>query len=735
MKKTLIFSIALSLLGGCGGGGSDDGSKTASISSALHQYSSIPVISSRSSTDSNIEISSSTSVSIISSLANSSSLSESFASSLAASSVQHAFSSDYSTSSSLSSNSVIETDTTPPIITLLGNAEIRLNVGDSYLDAGATAYDNVDGELTVTVTGLVNTNKLGTYTQTYTATDISGNSGSATRVITVIDEQVPVVTLQGEAEITLYVGDLYLDAGATAYDNVDGELTVTVTGLVDTNKLGTYTQTYTAADTSGNIGSATRVVNVVDGQAPNVTLQGEAEITLYVGDSYLDAGATAYDNVDGELTVTVTGLVDTNHVGTYTLTYIATDNTGNIGTASRAITVRDLDYSFKFSDPDLTLWESSYQHSFELTFDRTETKDRYLSVSVSNLSTATEGDDFDLKSNTIFVAANSKIAYVTLEIYDDEHFENTETIVLAIESDLLYREVEITLSDVTSLGKPHASLSNNYFIPPTTVVNGDKLIAVSPNNYEIYNLLTESITLSSRFSPGMASGFGDAISFKGDTYVFASGNLYKLNIERSLSSTSIPPFVLVSTSPWFVEWTSEIQILNDELYVIGGRTDYEAATTQVLVYNFSTNEWRQGPALNQKRYGAASAVVEGKIYIFRGNYGRGTTEIFDPVANYWTYSSNSTSSSLFFDTATASGRYIDVILSLSNSHAQLLRFDSTTEVWQSYELTVPSASYQDSFPYKGRVYVVGGMSSAGYGNGNSITSFYIGDDAELFMKQ
>ena len=81
----------------------------------------------------------------------------------------------------------------------------------------------------------------------------------------VVDTIAPVITLVGDATVTVQVGDTYTDAGATATDNYDGDLTssIVVTGSVDTSTIGTYTVTYNVSDASGNAAdSVTRTVNV-----------------------------------------------------------------------------------------------------------------------------------------------------------------------------------------------------------------------------------------------------------------------------------------------------------------------------------------------------------------------------------------------------------------------------------------------------------------------------------------
>jgi len=79
-------------------------------------------------------------------------------------------------------------DLTPPTITLKGTASVTVTVGDTYTDAGATASDALDGDLTakIVITNPVNTAQIGDYTVTYNVKDTSGNAAApATRTVTV----------------------------------------------------------------------------------------------------------------------------------------------------------------------------------------------------------------------------------------------------------------------------------------------------------------------------------------------------------------------------------------------------------------------------------------------------------------------------------------------------------------------------------------------------------------------
>src|SRR5699024_12747198 len=70
-----------------------------------------------------------------------------------------------------------ERDTEPPIITLNGDEAIELEVGDTYEEMGARAYDDVAGDLTdaIEISGEVDTEKTVEFHITYNDSDKEGN--------------------------------------------------------------------------------------------------------------------------------------------------------------------------------------------------------------------------------------------------------------------------------------------------------------------------------------------------------------------------------------------------------------------------------------------------------------------------------------------------------------------------------------------------------------------------------
>lgn len=170
-------------------------------------------------------------------------------------------------------------DTTAPKLTLIGGAEDGsqvVEVFEEYVELGVEAYDRYDEyhniEVDVRITQNVNVNKLGEYIVTYNATDSNGNRAiPIIRKVYVKDTKPPVITLIGDNPITIERGLDYIEYGATAIDNYDGPMSnITIINAPSGMRLGKYEVTYRAIDTSGNIGEAIRIVNVVDTIPPIV---------------------------------------------------------------------------------------------------------------------------------------------------------------------------------------------------------------------------------------------------------------------------------------------------------------------------------------------------------------------------------------------------------------------------------------------------------------------------------
>jgi len=80
-----------------------------------------------------------------------------------------------------------EVDSTAPVITLIGDPEVNVSLNGTYVEQGATASDDISGNLTdeISTEGTVNNNLAGEYEITYKVSDQSGNDSELTRLVTV----------------------------------------------------------------------------------------------------------------------------------------------------------------------------------------------------------------------------------------------------------------------------------------------------------------------------------------------------------------------------------------------------------------------------------------------------------------------------------------------------------------------------------------------------------------------
>lgn len=103
---------------------------------------------------------------------------------------------------------------------------------------------------------------------------------------TIPDTEKPVITLTNDSTINLYVGDTYTEYGATAVDNVDGNISgeIVISGEVDTSVAGTYYVTYNVSDEAGN--TADEVMRTV------IVSTRPSSGFVYNGTSYTGRGTT-----------------------------------------------------------------------------------------------------------------------------------------------------------------------------------------------------------------------------------------------------------------------------------------------------------------------------------------------------------------------------------------------------------------------------------------------------------
>lgn len=162
-----------------------------------------------------------------------------------------------------------------------------------------------------------------------------------------MDEEIPIIILNGSIVENVEVNSAYIDKGVVAYDKDGNDITSSVLKIIsgnaaniDTSKVGNeYVISYSVTSNDKTV-KTSRTVKIVDTIGPTIYAPNTT-IGLDVTEFDLMEGVSATDNSKEDITVTCTS----NNIkygvkGKYTVTYKATDKSGNTTTQNRIITIK-----------------------------------------------------------------------------------------------------------------------------------------------------------------------------------------------------------------------------------------------------------------------------------------------------------------------------------------------------------------------------------------------------------
>jgi len=162
-----------------------------------------------------------------------------------------------------------------PVISIIGNNPINLNVGGTYTDPGATAEDAIEGNRLVTTSGIVNSAVAGTYTVTYNANDANGNSATTVTRTVVVGSTFAnwsVGAILNSENLAKYA------IGGASGPNAQGEAPTVGRGFIVPNH---YTYTVALVRTDDNkltiIGESTTNLNAGFSSTGTWTVEGAAQ--------------------------------------------------------------------------------------------------------------------------------------------------------------------------------------------------------------------------------------------------------------------------------------------------------------------------------------------------------------------------------------------------------------------------------------------------------------------------
>jgi len=260
-------------------------------------------------------------------------------------------------------------DNTPPLLTILGSNPMIITQNTNFIDPGAIAVDERDGNLSVEVNGSVDSSTIGQYILEYSAEDSTGNKVKAQREVIVQKVSAnKAPTVDAGADRTVMVGTtLTLTAIANDSDGTidsyewkyNGKIVVSSQSMTASHlSIGKHVFTAIVKDNNGAMATDSVTIEVISKQkpdttAPVITIIGDNPAVLNIGDHYTDAGATAYDDRDGNVSVATSYSFNTGVAGVYEVTYTAQDKAGNRATAKRSVLVKKSTYNSPDTTPPL----------------------------------------------------------------------------------------------------------------------------------------------------------------------------------------------------------------------------------------------------------------------------------------------------------------------------------------------------------------------------------------------
>lgn len=219
---------------------------------------------------------------------------------------------------------------------LIGNAIVKISIGDKYVDKGVKAsYLKEDLTKDVKISNNVDVNKIGEYKIVYTLKK-GKSTREIVRTVIVADLISPEITLKG-GETVSTCGKEYVEEGYTATDNVDGDLTKDVKVTKKDDSI-----IYSVVDKSGNKKEVVRKL-IKDNVKPEMSLIYSDNLTVEQNTKYKEFGAKAIDNCDGDISskIEIISNVDTSKHEVFTVTYKVKDSSNNEATITRKVKIYD----------------------------------------------------------------------------------------------------------------------------------------------------------------------------------------------------------------------------------------------------------------------------------------------------------------------------------------------------------------------------------------------------------
>lgn len=354
----------------------------------------------------------------------------------------------------------------------------KINLGEPYQLDQMKYFDKVLDKSTYQTSGVVDSNKVGTYKIKYKVNFLFLKF-IKNKYVEVVDNTLPTISLKGEDIVYLCPNQNYEELGFNATDNYDGDLTNKVAISKEENDHEILIK-YVIKDSSNNTSIQTRKVIKEDKIAPVITFAVNDEI-IFIKDDY-NKEYTILDNCskEDEIKVNISGEVNNGVEGDYTLAYEAIDKYGNSSIYRKKVKVK------KKYKVNYTEYNPLYNGKVYLTFDDGPSS----SITPKILDVLKK---HNVKATFFVINKSSNLDYLITRAYNEGHTVAPH-------------------SASHDFKKIYAS--EQAFFDDYNLIN-NKIIRLTNNNPKILRFAGGSSNTVSRFNKGIMSSLATSVLGKG----------------------------------------------------------------------------------------------------------------------------------------------------------------------------------------------------------------------------
>jgi gliding motility-associated-like protein len=184
---------------------------------------------------------------------------------------------------------------------------------------------------------------IGTTTVIWTVIDDSGNTSTCEQIVTVIDEEAPQITCPDDITATTDLGSCFATVLLGTPVTIDNCGVASVSNDAPaTFPIGTTTVTWTVIDNAGNETICEQIATVTDDETPQITCPSDINATTDLGSCFATVllGTPATNDNCGVASVS-NDAPATFPIGSTTVIWTVTDDSGNTSTCEQIVTVTD----------------------------------------------------------------------------------------------------------------------------------------------------------------------------------------------------------------------------------------------------------------------------------------------------------------------------------------------------------------------------------------------------------